>query len=69
MSWRRPPGRLALALGLATRGATTRDTLGVTQCFLTTGQELVFFFKANLVTVYCTHRGVALAQRAQFSTV
>ena len=43
MSWRRPPGHLALALGPAARGATTRDTLGVTQCFLTTGQELVFF--------------------------
>lgn len=43
MSWRRPPGRLALALGLAAWGAATRDTLGFTQCFLTTGQELVSF--------------------------
>ena len=59
MSWRRSPGRLALALGLAAQGATARDTLGVTQCLLTISQELVFF-KASLVTVYCAHRGAAL---------
>lgn len=27
------------------------------------------FFKANLVTVYCVHHGVALTQRVQFHTV
>lgn len=56
MSWRRSPGRLALARARA-QGATARDTLGVTQCLLTTSQELVFF-KASVVTVYCAHRGV-----------
>lgn len=43
MSWRRSPGHLALALGLAAQGATARDTLGVTQCLLKISQELVFF--------------------------
>lgn len=68
MSWRRSPGSLALALGLAAQGVTTKDT----QCHPVLPHKrprTFLFFKANLVTVYCVHHGVALTQRVQFHTV